>query len=176
MPELLLHYKDIITEGITRSHRGLKNRNQNTWILMLYREKTTPSYKLQSIDRRGTFICPKSEIFTTSSWYHDIFFIRMPEHISISTLPDVPKNTSDNRAANSTVILLKRVYCPQLINTHDILKGWKIEADEGPKAFAARTINEEMEAVLIQGAKRTNFITLHMAMEKPSFCSQSAFM
>ena len=33
-----------------------------------------------------------------------------------------------------------------------------------------------MEAVLIQGAKRTNFITLHMAMEKPGFCSQSVFM
>jgi len=28
MPELLLYYKDIITEGITRSHRGLKNRNE----------------------------------------------------------------------------------------------------------------------------------------------------
>ena len=120
---------------------------------MLYREKATPSYKLQIIDRRGAPIHPKSEIFTTSSWYHDIFFIHMPEHLSISTLPDIPKNTSDNRATNSTVAFLKRIYCPQLINTHDILKGWKIEADEGPKAFAARTINEEMEAVLIQGCK-----------------------
>ena len=67
MPELLLHYKDTITEGITRSHKGSKNRNENKRILMLYREKATPSYKLQIIDRRGTSICPKSEIFTTSS-------------------------------------------------------------------------------------------------------------
>ena len=68
MPELLLHYKGIITEGITRSHKGLKNRNENIGILMLYREKTTPSYKLQSIDRRGTSICPKRDL-------HYIFLI-----------------------------------------------------------------------------------------------------
>ena len=67
MPELLLHYKDTITEGITRSHKGSKNRNENKRILMLYREKATPSYKLQIIDRRGAPIHPKSEIFTTSS-------------------------------------------------------------------------------------------------------------
>jgi len=59
MPELLLHYKGIITEGITRSHRGLKNRNENTGILMLYREKNYSKLQASIYRQKRNIYLPK---------------------------------------------------------------------------------------------------------------------
>jgi len=59
MPELLLHYKGIITEDITRSHRGLKNRNENTGILMLYREKNYSKLQASIYRQKRNIYLPK---------------------------------------------------------------------------------------------------------------------
>ena len=99
-----------------------------------------------------------------SSRKYEVTLIIVPENFCISALPNIPKDTNENRVGNSAIIFLEGINRPKLINTKCFREGSKVKADEYPKAFTMGSIDEEVETVFFGSTERTFPIVMHVTV------------